>query len=65
MKPKLDIKSWKDLHKLTDALKKITDDPEGGTVRLKTPEGKDYITFTMPPKKDRHPLGLPKLKEDL
>jgi hypothetical protein len=55
------IDDWKDFHKISDALKMITDDPEGGEVNIRSDDGQVF-KFTMPPLKDRKPLDLPKIK---
>ena len=61
-KESIEINSWSDLHKFSDALKKITDDPEGGELRMVQPSGK-ILVFSMPPKDKRRPN--PKTLEEI
>ena len=58
----IEINSWNELHKFSDALKIITDNPEGGELRMLQPGGK-VLVFSMPPKDKRRPN--PKTLEEI
>jgi hypothetical protein len=57
-----------DFSALTDALKTITDNPEGGEVNIKVAGTEKVLKFSMPPIDQRHPPtkeDIEKMQENL